>query len=167
MKKLLATLLALLLMCGTLLATAESYTPGTYTAASTGNNVDVPVEVQATFDENGMTNIQVVSHAETPGLGDKAFETLIPAMLEKQTVEVDVYTGATNSSHALMDAVKDCMAQASGQIPQTQKAGRKFPFPVNRKPWGMTLIKTGIMPIEHTSLSRKPGKGVSCCCVLA
>ena len=89
-----------------------AYTPGVYSAKARGNNADI--EVQVTFDEKAITDIKVVAHEETPGLGDKAFEKVIPAIISAQSTKVDGMTGATMSSNALKEAVEKCIAQASG-----------------------------------------------------
>ena len=69
MKKLLALVLVL-----SLSASAFAYNPGVYTSKAKGNNPDVPVEVQVTFDGDKITDIKILAHDETKGLGDKAFE---------------------------------------------------------------------------------------------
>ncbi len=94
---------------------AQAYTPGSYTAVAHGNNADVPVKVQVTFDENKIIDVKILSHEETPGLGDKAFEKMIPEVLSEQKSDVEGFTGATMSSNALREAVADCIAQASGK----------------------------------------------------
>ena len=108
-----------LLMIFALTAAAAAYTPGVYKAKATGNNPNVPVEVEVTFDEKAITDIKVVAHEETPGLGDKAFEKVIPAILAAQKTDVDGMTGATMSSNALKEAVANCIAQASGAKSET------------------------------------------------
>ena len=110
-----ASLIFVLLMIFVMSSVAYAYTAGTYTAQAKGNNADVPVKVQVTFDESKITDIKVVAHEETPGLGDKAFEKMIPEILKAQKTDVDIFTGATYSSKALQEAVNDCIAQASGK----------------------------------------------------
>ena len=114
MKKLLALVLVL-----TLSASAFAYNPGVYTSKAKGNNPDVPIEVQVTFDGDKITDIKILAHDETKGLGDKAFEKVIPAILAAQNTDVDGMTGATYSSNALKEAVNDCIAQASGTKKET------------------------------------------------
>ncbi|HEY8362242.1 MAG TPA: FMN-binding protein [Tissierellaceae bacterium] len=89
-----------------------TYKAGTYTATSQGNNGEVKVEV--VFTDDKIDSITIVEHQETPGLGDAAMEKLISDILDKQSADVDVVSGATNSSNALINAVKDCMNQAKG-----------------------------------------------------
>ena len=103
-----------LLMIFSIASGAAAYSAGVYTSEAKGNNADVPVKVQVTFDENKITDIKVIAHEETPGLGDKAFEKMVPEIIKAQKTDVDIFTGATYSSKALQEAVNDCIAQASG-----------------------------------------------------
>ncbi len=41
-------------------------------------------------------------------------DSIINEILEKQTTEVDVVAGATNSCNAVIEAVEDCINQAKG-----------------------------------------------------
>lgn len=124
MKKLSKIILALLLMlsisaCSTSNTdddtTSEAmFTAGTYACSAKGNNGDVELEV--TFSDNAIDTINVTAQAETAGLGDTAIENIIAEILEKQTLAVDTVTGATNSSNAVINAVKDCVTQAGGDV---------------------------------------------------
>lgn len=91
---------------------AAMYKGGTYTATAKGNNGDVKVEV--VFTDDAIKSIKVLEHEETGGLGDTAMDTVISEIVEKQTTEVDVVAGATNSSNAIIEAVEDCISQAKG-----------------------------------------------------
>lgn len=124
MKKLSKIILALLLMlsisaCSTSNTdddtTSEAmFTAGTYACSAKGNNGDVELEI--TFSDNAIDAINVTAQAETAGLGDTAIENIIAEILEKQTLAVDTVTGATNSSNAVINAVKDCVTQAGGDV---------------------------------------------------
>ena len=72
-----------------------------------------PVTVEVTVDEGDIVDIEVVSHDETDGFGDVAFEELIPEIIDNQGTDgVDIHSGATESSEALLEAVDEAMAQA-------------------------------------------------------
>ena len=112
MKKVWAILLTLCLAMGTYGAYAEALTPGTYT--STMNAMHGPMTVEVTVTEDAITDVNVVDQVETPGVTDPVFENIPAAIVANQTAEVDTITGATNSSRALIAAVKDCL-QAGGR----------------------------------------------------
>lgn len=88
------------------------YKSGTYTATAKGNNGDVKVEV--VFTDDAIKSITVLEHQETGGLGDTAMDSIKNEIIEKQTTEVDIVAGATNSSNAILGAVEDCISQAKG-----------------------------------------------------
>ncbi len=89
------------------------YNAGTYTASAQG--YAGPVEVEAKFDEQGILEVRVVSHNETPGIGDRAVDELPGKIVDAGSWDVDVITTVTVTSDAIKAAVKDCMEQAAIQ----------------------------------------------------
>lgn len=90
------------------------YTSGTYTATANGNNGEV--EVAVTFTEDKIEKIEIIQQKETVGLGTTAMERLSKEIVDYQSLGVDTIAGATNSSNALLEAVKDCVKQAGGDV---------------------------------------------------
>lgn len=71
------------------------------------------ITVQVTMDEGTITDIAVTDHSETPGIGDVAFDELIPKIIDNQgTAGVDIRTGATVTCEALFEAVDDALSKA-------------------------------------------------------
>lgn len=109
--------------------TETGMTAGTYTASAAGMNGNVTVEVKVTAD--AIESVTVTEHQETTGIGaplcDKngkvllaggeAPVTLIPQeIVENQSVNVDTVAGATITSYAVINAVKDCLTQAGADL---------------------------------------------------
>lgn len=69
------------------------------------------VKVKVTMDGDKIAKIEVLEHGETAGIGDKAFEPVINAMIAGNTTAVDTVSGATVTSNALIEAVNDALAQ--------------------------------------------------------
>lgn len=61
-----------------------------------------------------ITAIAVVESQETPDIGGKALEQLIPAVVEAQG-PVDAVSGATLTSKAFDEAVRDALTTKEGQ----------------------------------------------------
>ncbi|MBQ2991963.1 MAG: FAD-dependent oxidoreductase [Clostridia bacterium] len=118
MKKLLSLLLCLSMLC--MAASALAYAPGSYTAS--GDGLMGPVEVTVTFDENAITDITVGSHSETAGICDAAIEKIPSSIIASQSVAVDVASGATFTSNAIIAAVADCVSQAGSDLAAMQSA---------------------------------------------
>lgn len=76
-----------------------------------GQGFGGPIKVKVTMDGDKIANIEVLSHSESAGISDPAFETLPKAIIEKQSTEVDAATGATLSSNGIMEAVKDALSK--------------------------------------------------------
>ncbi|HOB35567.1 MAG: FMN-binding protein [Firmicutes bacterium] len=56
-----------------------------------------------------LKDLEVLEHNDTPEYANKAFATLIPAITEAQSLEVDLASGATFSSQGLLDAIMDAI----------------------------------------------------------
>ena len=111
--KLVASAAAALLASGAAFA-AVSYTPGTYDGEAIGRNG--PVKVQVTVAKDRITAIRVVSHNESAGLSDAPINNLPKRIIEKQSLAVDGYSGATFSSKAVIGAVQNALKKASKDI---------------------------------------------------
>lgn len=83
---------------------------GKYTATSKGNNGDVTVEAE--IKDGQVISINLAKHGETDGIYQNAVKTVIPEIIKKQTSDVDAASGATRTSDAIKNAMKDIMAQA-------------------------------------------------------
>lgn len=62
-------------------------------------------------DGDTITGIVVKSHNETKGIGDAAFEPLFERIINKNSVDVDNYSGATVTSEAVKAAIEALLAQ--------------------------------------------------------
>ncbi len=117
MKKLLSLILILSMMLGLAsFASAEDgmFTPGTYTGNGFGKNSRIVLDV--TFSENEILDIQVVSHGETAGICEVAFDRLPGEILKYQSLGVDTVASATESSKGIIAAVEDAVIQAGGDV---------------------------------------------------
>lgn len=92
--------------------TATKMTPGTYEASAEGHNGAVHVSV--TVSEDKIENVEVKDNSETRGLSDPAIQLIPSQIVEYQTLSTDVVSGATYTTVAIREAVKDCIEQAGG-----------------------------------------------------
>lgn len=129
-KIVLLTALCLFMLCGCQTSSSKpvesidpsasvKFTAGTYEASSQGMGGAVPVTV--TFSETKIENIVVGENGETAGLGTIPLEELPKQIIETQSLAVDIVSGATISSNALLEAVKSCVEQAGGDIEALSK----------------------------------------------
>lgn len=111
--KLAAGVVSTLMFVGTA-AAAVSYTPGTYEGEAIGRNG--PVKVQMTVAKDRIESIRVVSHNESAGLSDAPINTLPKTIVDKQSLAVDGFSGATFSSKAVIGAVENALKKATKDI---------------------------------------------------
>ncbi len=89
---------------------AEALTPGTYTVTQRGFAADFTISV--TVDENKITGIEVVKTQDTVGIGERAQRMIAKSIVESQSTDVDIMTGATVSSLTMINAVRNALAEA-------------------------------------------------------
>lgn len=112
-----AVALVLCMLCAA--ATAQSYTPGVYTATEYGMMGDVVVTM--TFSETEITDVQAQGDKETPGIGTLALEAIPQAILSAQGTAVDAVAGATITGDAIVKAAQACIAHAQGEAAAAQE----------------------------------------------
>ncbi len=106
-------------------------TAGTYTASAIGMNDQVTVSVEVS--EDAILSVTVTEQQETPGIGAplvnadgevltgggaSPVESIPAAIVENQSLSVDSVTGATITSYAVVNAVRDCLEQAGADPEQ-------------------------------------------------
>ena len=110
-------------------AGSSKLTAGTYTAEKQGMNDKVEVTVEVS--EDAIVSVEVTKNSETPGIGSPLLDAkgnvmtsgglapteLIPQeIVDSQSVAVDMVTGATITSGAIISGVKDCLSQAGANV---------------------------------------------------
>ncbi len=121
-KKIVTMLLTLALLSASCVALGAGYTAGTYEATARGFGGDVKAVV--TVDADKITDVALTGDQETPSIGGAALETLKEQILTAQGTEIDGVAGATVTTKAVKEAMKACIAAASGvKLTTSYKAG--------------------------------------------
>lgn len=69
-----------------------------------------PIIVELEMDGDTIVDIKIIEQDETPAIADKAFDELIPAIIENNGVDgVEVTSGASYTSQGIIDAVKNAL----------------------------------------------------------
>lgn len=90
--------------------TNGEYTDGTYEGSASGFSSGL--KVQVTIESGQISDVQVVSHNETPGFCERAIETVPTEIVSKQSTNVDTVSGATYTSVGIINAVNDALSNA-------------------------------------------------------
>lgn len=80
---------------------------GTY--VGTGEGYGGEIEVEVTVENGVITEVTVLNHDETEGVSDPAFAEVPDAIVENNSADVDVASGATFSSEGIMEAVNNAL----------------------------------------------------------
>ncbi|MDK6804679.1 flavocytochrome c [Aerococcus sp. UMB7834] len=95
-----------------------SFKPGDYHVSAVGHNGDLPMVV--TFSEDRIEAIDIDTEGETEGIADLVFTRLPEEIIDGQTLNVDVVSGASVTSNGVVDGVADAVYQA-GSDPEILK----------------------------------------------
>ena len=79
---------------------------------SDANGIGGKIVVRVTYADGTISDVEVLEQNETPEFGGAALEELPAKVVEADSTEVDVITGATITSRAFLAAVADAIAQA-------------------------------------------------------
>lgn len=92
------------------------FKPGTYTVAAKGHNSEI--EMKVTFSAERIESIEIDSGEESEGLSDQVFERLPQQIIDGQTLNVDVISGASASSQGVIDGIAEAveLAGASSEV---------------------------------------------------
>jgi len=90
--------------------TKNKYIDGVYSGSARGFKSNIKVEV---IVEDGLINtINIISHRESRGYYEKVFNTFPLEVVEKQSTELDIITGATYTSRGFLNAVENALEEA-------------------------------------------------------
>lgn len=90
------------------------FNPGTYEGVSTGHGGEIKAIVTVSSDT--IEKIEVEADDETDGIIDGAIEQLTEEIMSTQSLAVDVVSGATSSSEAIIEAITAALEEAGGDI---------------------------------------------------
>lgn len=112
------------------LPASAAMTDGTYTGVGQGKNGEVTVELQVASGK--LAQVRVVKHVETPGISDAALTNFPQSIVDAQSLNVDVVSGATLTSEGIRLAVADAIRKAGGDpdafaaVPVKKKVATKL-----------------------------------------
>ncbi len=107
--------------------------PAVFTGEGNGRGGTLTVEM--TVDDGVITDLSVVSHSETAGICEPAIEQVTAAIVENQTLAVDIVSGATLTSNAIIAAATQAAQSAGLDMEALSK-------PVEKQPAGEPTERT-------------------------
>ena len=71
------------------------------------------IKIDANFDGNQIESINILESHETKEVGEHAIKQLIDTIIEQQSLDVDVISGATESSKALLNGLQSILDKSN------------------------------------------------------
>lgn len=89
--------------------------PSKYSVKAQGHGYSyMPMEV--TLSKDKIEDINVDASGETRGVADEVFNRLPKLIVDNQTLNIDAVSGATISSHGVIDGVAQTINEAVGTL---------------------------------------------------
>ena len=99
------------------------YTDGVYTGTGTGFRG--VISAQVTVEGGRITDVTILSSKDDSDFFQRAQSSVIPAILQAQSVNVSAVSGATYSSRGILEAVASALQLDTSALPEiTEKGGR-------------------------------------------
>lgn len=96
---------------------SKIYKDGIYTGEGFGYRPGLVVEV--TIKNDKIVDIRIISHHETLSFAQLPFEIIPKRIIETQTTNVDIISGATRTSYGIISAVEDALSKAKIENTET------------------------------------------------
>lgn len=162
MKKSISLLMTLVLSISLIAGCTPSkgkYVPGTYSEESKGFGGTVKVTVEV--DSNKILSVKAEGPNETQGVGSKAIEQLPGAIVDAQNTSVDMVSGASISSKAVLLATEGALNQAASQSPDqdVELSMKSGTYKAKSKGFGgnvVATVKVSEKEIEEIQLENEP-----------
>lgn len=90
------------------------YNAGTYNGVAQGHIDEIKVEV--TTNQYEIKEVKVIQDQEIPLLSKIVYEEIPKEVIKSNSADVDVVTGATYTSKALIEAIKDALSKAMLEV---------------------------------------------------
>ena len=99
----------------------NKYTSGKFVGVGNGLHGEIKVEVEV--KDGIITNINVLEQQENAVLGKSAFEGISAAVIQKNSTDVDIVTGATYSSKGMIEAINNALKDGKVVLAAKGSAG--------------------------------------------
>ena len=111
MKKRILTAAAALFLCAC--TSSAGGVSGTFSGEAEGmGGSEKPVKVTITLENSKITKVIAEGEGETDGIGTKALEEMPGKIVSANSLNVDVVSGATITSNAILDAAEQALSEA-------------------------------------------------------
>lgn len=98
---------------------------GSYKGEANGANG--PIKVEVTVKKDKIEDIKIIESNESDGVSDLALKQIPKAIVKNQGLDVDAISGASSTSNAIVDAVKNALEKSEVDIATMSKVKVNLP----------------------------------------
>ena len=112
--------------------------------------------VEVVLGESSIDSVSIAEEGETFNLSDGALTSIPAQIVEHQSTGIDVVTGATYTSRAIMTAVENALTEAGGEA-----AFRGFSARVLSEPWSTEeiTVDADVVVVGRSGRLLRPPRG--------
>ncbi len=141
MKKILLTVVSIMLIFTLAACTEDVVEPETFTGVGEGFVDNITVEVTMQGDE--ITAVEVLEHNETDGIATPAIEEIPEKIVEDNTTDVDLISGATYTSEGIIYAVNNALDPENYPEPEEDTSTISDPITASEAYLGLGISNLG------------------------
>lgn len=104
--KIILSFIFLFFSCG-----RDQYKSGIYIGKGQGRLGEIKVKVEIGRNHK-ITNIEILEYSDTPGISDAVFENLPQKIISANGTNVEVISGATETSAGVLEAVENALKKS-------------------------------------------------------
>ena len=117
------------------------------------------IQVEAVTKDGAIQRIDVLDSRESAGLGDVCMEKLGKLIVDNQTLNVDIVTGASLSSMAYITAVAEALDKAGEKSAEWKKRDKAVQQPASDLPTSYDIVVVGTGGAGFTAAISAANKG--------
>ncbi len=135
-----------------------SFKAGTYKGTAKGRNGDVTVEV--TLSEKKIEKVNVIKQDETKGVADAALTKVPKAIVDSQSLKVDIVSGATLTSNAIIKASEEAIKSSGADVSLLKKDNQKANKKEEKLDADVVVVGAGGAGLTAAITAKQAGKNV-------
>jgi fumarate reductase flavoprotein subunit len=139
-------------------ASGTKFTAGTYTSTTTGRNGELKLSV--TVSDDKIEDIEILEHSETATICETPLNQIPETIIADQTLDVDMVSGATITSVAVVNAVRDALEQAGADIDSLSEPVEKEITPAEDVETEIVIVGAGSAGMIAAIKAAEAGKDV-------
>lgn len=128
---------------------------GTFTGQAGGHGGDIKVAL--TTDGEHITDVKIVEQHETPHVGDNAFKWIPERIVHYQSLAVDAVSGASFTSRGIINASKQALQAAGGDLADWSQPVPKPPVVAKDQTVDVAIAGGGLTGLTMAAFAIKNG----------